>query len=187
MRIAHITPSAGGSFYCENCLRDAALVKAMDKLGHDLLTIPLYLPLETEQYSAVSKTPIFFGGINVYLQQKFALFRKTPRWFDKMLDSPTLLSWISRKAGMTSAKELGETTISMLQGEHGKQIKELHRLIDWLDIRGNKPDIVCLSNVLLAGLAQSIKQRLGLPVVCLLQDEDGFLDGLPSQHSKQAW
>ena len=28
MRIIQITPSAGNSFYCENCLRDAALAKA---------------------------------------------------------------------------------------------------------------------------------------------------------------
>jgi glycosyltransferase involved in cell wall biosynthesis len=187
MRIIQITPSAGDSFYCENCLRDAALAKAIMKLGHECLTIPLYLPLPGGQSGSAGISPIFFGGLNVYLQQKFAFFRKTPRWLDSLFDSPRLLRWLGRMAGMTSARDLGETTISMLRGEEGRQIKELHRLIDWLDTHENRPDIICLSNILLIGLAKSIKQRLGTPVACLLQDEDEFLDGLTSPYSKQAW
>jgi len=187
MRIIQITPSAGDSFYCENCLRDAALARAIMKLEHEGLTIPLYLPLTDEQSSSTRTSPIFFGGLNVYLQQKIALFRRTPRWLDRMFDSPRLLKWIGRMAGMTSARDLGETTISMLRGEKGRQIKELHRLIDWLDTHENRPDIICLSNILLIGLARSIKQRLGVPVACMLQDEDEFLDGLVSPYSQQAW
>ncbi|MHC4354286.1 MAG: glycosyltransferase family 4 protein [Planctomycetota bacterium] len=187
MKIVQITPSAGDSFYCENCLRDATLVNAMIKLGHDVLMVPLYLPVQVEGTAAEHVSPIFFGGLNVYLQQKSALFRKTPRWLDKLLDSPRLLSWIGRKAGMTSAKDLGETTTSMLAGEQGQQIKELNRLVEWLAGQENKPHIVCLSNILLVGLAGPLKQKLGVPVVCLLQDEDGFLDGLASPYSEQAW
>lgn len=187
MRIIQITPSAGDSFYCENCLRDAALARAIMKLGHECLTVPLYLPLPGGQIDSADVSPIFFGGLNVYLQQKSALFRKTPRWLDSLLDSPRLLRSLGRMAGMTSARDLGETTISMLRGEKGRQIKELHRLIDWLDTHENRPDIICLSNILLVGLARSIKQRLGVPVGCLLQDEDEFLDGLTSPYSQQAW
>ncbi len=187
MRIVQITPSAGDNFYCENCLRDTALAKAILKLGHDVLMMPLYLPLPGGQGGSAGATPIFFGGINVYLQQKSALFRRTPRWLDRMFDSPKLLRWLSRHAGMTSAKDLGAMTVSMLAGEQGQQTKELDRLIEWLGAQDNKPDVVCLSNVLLIGLAQSIRRRLHVPVVCLLQDEDGFLDGLSSPYSKQAW
>jgi len=187
MRIIQITPSAGDSFYCENCLRDAALARAIIKLGHEGLTIPLYLPLSSEQSSSTRVSPIFFGGLNVYLQQKMAFFRKTPRWLDRLFDSPRLLRWIGRMAGMTSEKDLGQTTISMLRGEQGRQIKELHRLVDWLETHKNRPDIICLSNILLIGLARTIKQRLGVSVVCLLQDEDGFLDGLVPPYSQQAW
>jgi len=187
MNIVHITPSAGDSFYCENCLRDAALIKAIMKAGHDVLSVPLYLPLSVDESDSVTKSPIFFGGINVYLQQKSSLFQKTPRWFDKLLDSPGLLKWVGRLAGMTSAKDLGQTTTSMLRGEEGRQIKELDRLVEWLCAQDTKPDVVCLSNVMLVGLARRIKQRLVVPVVCLLQDEDGFLDALPSPYSDQAW
>jgi glycosyltransferase involved in cell wall biosynthesis len=187
MNIIHITPSAGDSFYCENCLRDAALIKAIMKSGHDILSVPLYLPLSAEVNDSVVQAPIFFGGINVYLQQKSSFFQKTPRWFDKLLDSPGLLRWVGRLAGMTSAKDLGQTTTSMLRGEEGRQIKELERLVEWLYAQDTKPDVVCLSNIMLVGLAKRIKQRLGVPVVCLLQDEDGFLDALPSPYSDQAW
>jgi glycosyltransferase involved in cell wall biosynthesis len=187
MKIIQIRPSAGDSFYCENCMRDAALARAFIKLGHEGLSVPLYLPLPGEQSGSESISPIFFGGLNVYLQQKSAFFRRTPRWFDHLLDSPGLLRWIGRKAGMTSARVLGQTTISMLRGEEGRQTKELERLIEWLDTQENRPDVICLSNILLIGLAKSIKQRLDVPVVCLLQDEDGFLDGLASPYSEQAW
>ncbi len=187
MRIVQICPSAGDSFYCENCLRDAALVKALRRLGHDVLMVPLYLPLAADPTEPLSNAPIFFGGINVYLQQKLALFRKTPRWIDRWFDARPLLEWAGRKVGMTRARDLGETTISMLQGENGRQVKELDRFVDWLRTEPQKPDIVCLSTVLLAGMARRIKERLGVPVVSLLQDEDGFLDGLMSPYAEQAW
>ena len=36
--------------------------------------VPLYLPLAADKTEPLSHAPIFFGGINVYLQQKLALF-----------------------------------------------------------------------------------------------------------------
>jgi glycosyltransferase involved in cell wall biosynthesis len=187
MRIVQITPGTGGGFYCENCLRDAALVTAMRKLGHDVLMIPMYLPVADDTEETAASAPIFFGGINTYLQQKSAFFRKTPRWLDRLFDSPKLLGWASRKAGMTSAKNLGEMTISMLRAEQGRQVKELHRLVNWLEAQDDRPEVVCLSNILLAGLAKPLKEKLGVPMACLLQDEDGFLDGLTSPYVEQAW
>ncbi len=189
MKIVQITPSSGDNFYCENCLRDAELTAQMHRFGHDVLVLPMYLPLsfDWQRYAKeVQISPIFFGGINVYLQQKSHLFRSTPRWLDKILDNQHLLHWAGRKAGLTSAKELGETTLSMLEGSAGKQKKELDRLLDWLAGQ-NKPDVVVLSNILLIGLAEGIKKKLGSPVVILLQDEDGFLDGLGSPYAQQAW
>lgn len=187
MKIAHLTPSSGDSFYCENCQRDIALVAAMQKLRHEIVLLPMYLPLQSEEGEIVRSSPIFFGGVNVFLQQKLSLFRKTPRWLDSIFDNPSLLRRAGRKAGMTSAKDLAETTISMLQGKHGKQVKELNRLVDWLSLDENKPDIVILSNILLIGLAKPIKEKLHVPVLCLLQDEDGFIDGLGLPYAQQSW
>jgi glycosyltransferase involved in cell wall biosynthesis len=115
------------------------------------------------------------------------VFRRTPRWIDRWFDSRRLLEWAGRKAGMTNARDLGETTISMLEGEHGRQVKELDRFVDWLAAEPDKPDVVCLSNVLLAGMVRRIKERLDVPVACLLQDEDGFLDGLSPSYAERAW
>jgi len=187
MRIVQLTPGAGDSFYCENCLRDVALVRAMRKRGHDVLMVPMYLPVQSDRKEELMDVPIFFGGVNVYLQQKWGLFRKTPRWIDRLFDSPWLLRCIGRRANVTSARDLGETTISMLQGEEGRQTKELNRLVDWLSAQENRPDIVCLSNVLLIGLARRLKAHLNVPVVCLLQDEDSFLEGLSPDYAEQAW
>jgi glycosyltransferase involved in cell wall biosynthesis len=187
MRIVQISPGSGDNFYCENCLRDIALVRAMRRQGHDVLMVPLYLPLHADKTEPVANAPIFFGGVNVYLQQKSALFRKTPRWVDKLFDSRKLLEWAGRKAGMTTARDLGETTISMLEGEHGRQVKELDRFVDWLQAEKERCDMICLSNILLGGLARRLKDRLGVPIMCLLQDEDGFLDGLTSPYAERAW
>ena len=176
MKIIQITPGTGDSFYCDNCLRDAALVTAMRSISHDVVMVPMYLPVSSDSNQALDNTPIFFGGINVYLQQKSKLFQKTPRWLDRLFDSPKLLAWLARKSKMTNARDLAETAISMMRGEHGRQAKELNRLIEWLDSQDNRPDIICLSNILLAGLSESFKKKLGVPIVCLLQDEDAFLD-----------
>ncbi len=186
MKIIQLTPGSGGSFYCENCLRDNELVRAQRGLGHDTLMVPLYLPILGEDYDPAQGTPVFFGGINVYLQQKSALFRWAPRWFDRLLDSRWLLRWAARKAGMTRAADLGSTTISMLRGEHGRQAKELDKLVEWLAAE-EKPDIVSLSNALLVGLARRIKDALGVPVACELQGEHSFLDALSEPERGEAW
>ena len=187
MRILQITAGTGDSFYCENCLRDSLLAGQMIRDGHDVLMVPLYLPLGIDSSERLDDAPIFFGGINVYLQQNSGLFRRTPRWLDRLFDSPGLLKWAGRHMGMTSAGQLGRTTVSMLRGERGRQKKELHRLLRWLSNQSSRPDVVCLSNILLAGLAKPIKAELSVPVVSLLQDEDGFLDSLTLPYSGQAW
>jgi glycosyltransferase involved in cell wall biosynthesis len=185
MKVVQLTAGTG-NFYCGNCVRDSALVGALAKQGHDALMVPLYLPMVTDEADSISHTPIFYGGINVYLQQKSDLFRRTPRWIDALFDGNRLLRLAARKAGMTKARDLGEITVSMLKGEAGKQVKELNRLIEWLAEYG-KPDLVCLSNALLLGMARRIKSALSIPVVCTLQGEDGFLDSLVDPYKQLAW
>jgi len=186
MKIIQITPGSGSTFYCENCYRDTTLAKALRKQGLDVAMFPLYLPFPVEACERDFVTPLFFGAVNVYLQQKSSWFRKTPRLIDRLFDSPRLLRLIGRRSSATSAAELGEMTLSMLNGEQGRQVKELERLVKYL--AGNaKPDLVCLSNILLVGMVRRIKQELKVPVVCLLQDEDGFVDSLPQPARQQAW
>jgi glycosyltransferase involved in cell wall biosynthesis len=184
VNLIHIIAGTG-NFECESCARDTGLAAALRARGHQALCVPLYLPLVTDRPDVVNPR-IFFGGINVYLQQKFRLFRATPAWLDRLWDRPRLLRWSARAGTMTSARELGEHTLSMLGGEEGRQLKELNKLSDWLR-REAQPDLISLSNGLLLGLARRLKQDLGVPVVCTLQGEDGFLDDLPSPYREQAW
>src|SRR5438105_4263237 len=113
MRIAYITAGAAGMF-CGSCMRDNTLASALIAQGHDALLIPTYTPIRTDE-ADVSQTRVFFGGINVFLQQKFSLFRHTPWFLDRLLDFPGLLRWVSRSAVKTRAEQLGELTLSMLK------------------------------------------------------------------------
>src|SRR5947207_11545628 len=149
MNIVQITAGAGG-MYCGICLRDNALVAALRKMGHHVLMVPLYLPLTLDEKDESEGTPIFFSGINVYLEQKLPWFRKAPAWFHSLMESKKLLRWAGGRAAKTQPKELGDITHSMLQGEEGFQARELAQLIGWL--KNRKIDVICLSNALLVGL-----------------------------------
>lgn len=172
--------------YCGNCFRDNALVGALRRLQHSTLFVPLYLPMSLEVADESAGTPVFFNGISVYLEQKSAFFRHAPAWLHRFLGSPRLLGWAAGVAGKTRAQDLGEMTLSILRGEEGNQTRELDALIAWL--RTQPPaDVICLSNVLLVGMARHLKRDLGAPVVCVLQGEDSFLDALPKEVRQKAW
>ena len=172
--------------YCGNCFRDNALVAEFRRQGHDVLMIPLYLPMTLEDENQSSGIPVFFGGINVYLEQKLPLLGKMPDWLHKQLASPSLLKWASGRAAKTRASELGELTLSMIKGEEGRQLREIQELVTYLK-RHHSPEIISLSNALLVGMARKIKRDLNIPVVCTLQGEDSFLDTLPESHRHRTW
>jgi glycosyltransferase involved in cell wall biosynthesis len=172
--------------YCGGCLRDNALVAALRKLGHQVTMVPLYLPLTLDEPDQSGETPVFFGGLNVYLEQKSAWFRKAPDWLPRLLTSRPLLAWASGRAAQTRAADLGELTLSMLRGETGNQARELDTLIAWLKTQ-SAPDVVCLSNALLIGMVRRLNSELRVPVACALQGEDSFLDALPESHRAACW
>jgi glycosyltransferase involved in cell wall biosynthesis len=172
--------------FCGGCFRDNALVAALRKQGHDALMVPLYLPLTLDEPDQSEQIPIFYGGINVYLDQKSSLFRRAPRWLHQLLSARPLLHWASGRAAKTQAAEVGELLLSMLRGEEGRQARELTDLIAWLKTQ-RPPDAICISNALLAGMARRLKAELHAPVVCLLAGEDAFLDSLPEAVRQTAW
>ena len=185
MQIIQVTPGAGG-MYCGNCFRDNALVAEFRRQGHEVLMIPLYLPMTLDEEDQSSGIPVFFSGINVYLEQKLPLLGKMPSWLHKQLASPALLKWASGRAAKTRAADLGELTLSMIKGEEGKQLREIEELVNYL--RNHQlPDVISLSNALLVGMARRLKRDLNVPVVCTLQGEDSFLDSLPESHRQKTW
>jgi glycosyltransferase involved in cell wall biosynthesis len=186
MKIVQIVAGSGGTFYCENCLRDSLLAKSLHKKGHDAVLVPLYLPMYAGDPATESNSPVFFGGINTYLQQKLPVFRKTPRWLDRLFDSRWLLKMAAKQAGTVSAGGMGPMTLSMIRGEAGNQAKELERLVAWLR-DSERPDVIHITNVMLIGAARRLKEELGVPIVCVLQDEDTWLDALDGEYGELCW
>ncbi len=183
MKIVHLLTGAGG-MYCGSCLQGNTLAAALREAGEDVLLVPVYTPLRTDEQD-VSVDRVVFGGVNVYLQQHSAVFRHTPWSLDRLLDRPGLLRWLSRRGLSTRPERLGALTVSMLRGEEGRQRKELEKLIYWLR-KEIRPELVHLSNVLLVGMARELRHRLRVPVVCSLSGEDGFLEGLAEPHYSEA-
>lgn len=177
MKIISIVPGFGASFYCGNCLRDGVFVKTLRSLGHDSVLVPVYLPLSYDKNDKSADIPVFYGAVNIYLKQNFRFLRNMPSWLERFFDSGPILKYAAGKAGSTRATGLEEMTLSMLMGSEGFQTEELTQLINYLKHR-EKPDIVHLSNSLLLGLVKKIREDLNVPVICSLQDEDVWIDGM---------
>jgi glycosyltransferase involved in cell wall biosynthesis len=77
-------------------------------------------------------------------------------------------------------------TISMLLGEQGQQKEELDRMVDWI-VEHCNPDIIHLSNALLLGLAHELSERMHVPVICSLQDEDQWVDVMKPSTQEKVW
>jgi len=183
MKIHMVTAGAAG-MYCGSCFRDNALAAELKSRGHDVLLLPIYTPTLTDDGN-VSERRVFFGGISVYLQQYISFFRKTPWLFDRLWDSPLAIRAATHFSVSTEPSLLGDLTISMLRGKDGYQAKELAKLLHWLEGQP-APDVVILPNSLLIGLAEPIKKALRRPILCTLQGEDLFLEGLIDSYKKTA-
>ncbi len=183
LKIAYIAAGAGG-MYCGSCLHDNALAAAILRQGHDIALIPTYTPLRTDEPN-VSLDRVFYNGISVYLQQKFAWARNGFPGLERLLDHPRMLSYLAKVSASTNARDLGELTVSMLRGEQGHQRRELEKLVCWLQ-KEYRPHIVTITNSMLAGMAKSLKKALGVPVLCAIQGEDIFLEDLAEPYRGQA-
>ena len=73
-KIAYLTSGAANMF-CGSCLHDNTLARALTAMGAETTLIPTYTPIRTDEED-VSVDQVFFGGVNVYLQQKFFLFKR---------------------------------------------------------------------------------------------------------------
>lgn len=179
MRVAYITSGAAG-MYCGSCMNANTLASAMIDQGHEVALVPTYTPMRIDEES-VAGDRMFFGALNVYLQQKYPLFRHTPRFVAWLLDRPALLSRLARWSGKADTSDIGALTLSMLQGESGAQAQELDRLVDWLATEF-KPDVVHLSFAFFLGFVRRLKERLNVPVVCSVQGEEIMLDEIPETY-----
>ncbi|MCY4595633.1 MAG: glycosyltransferase family 4 protein [Bryobacterales bacterium] len=174
MKIAYITAGAAGTI-CGNCLQDNAVAAALKRNGHDVILLPAYTPLRTDEHDE-SDRQVVFGGINLYLQGHYALFRASGI-LDRLVDHPRVLRWVSRFAVDTRPAKLGKMTRDMFLGESGPYRREMRKLIEML--RKIRPEVVHLTNSMLASMSGPIRRELGVPVICSIQGEADFLAGLP--------
>ena len=184
LKILFIVPGAGDSFYCGNCFRDNLQASAMRKAGHDVIIMPLYLPLKHESFPA--DTPLFFPATTYYTAQKFFRNKKMPEWLERFTGSDLMLKMASSFSGATSAKGMESMTLSMITGNDPAFTDQVNSLIDWIENREN-PDIIHLSSSLLIGIAKMLKQRFSIPIVCSIQDEEVWIDSMDKKYADMAW
>ena len=184
MKILLIITNSGDTFYCSNCFRDNLHAQALRNAGHEVVIMPVYLPLTDKSFPA--DTPVFFPATTYYVAQKFFNKWKMPLFFEKILDSQPLLRLASSFSGTTSAKGMEKMTLSMINGDDKHFAKQIEKLLDWI-VNHDKPDVIHLSTSMLVGIAKAIKNRIDIPVVCSLQDEEIWLDSLENQYANEAW
>ncbi|MDH6358486.1 glycosyltransferase family 4 protein [Parabacteroides sp. PF5-9] len=184
MKILFIIPGSGDSFYCGNCFRDNLQASALRKAGHEVIVMPLYLPLRHASFQA--DTPLFFPATTFYTAQKFFGKRKMPKWLERFTGSDRMLKVASSMSGTTSARGTEDMTLAMITGEDPAFTDQVNQLIEWLKSQ-DRPDIIHLSSTLLLGISRSIKEELDIPIICSVQDEEVWIDSLEDQYARIAW
>jgi len=181
--LAYITSGAAGMF-CGSCMHDNTLARALSQMGVDIQLIPTYTPIRTDEENA-SIDRVFFGGVNVFLEQTLPLYRFLPSFIGRVFDQPWLIRRLTARASAVDPRSLGKLTVSMLRGTAGYQRREVLKLSDWLR-DSVRPEIVIFSNILIAGCIPHLKQALGVPILVTLQGDDVFLESLPEPYRRQA-
>ncbi|MDR2814690.1 MAG: glycosyltransferase family 4 protein [Prevotellaceae bacterium] len=184
MKILFIVPGSGDPFYCGNCFRDNLHANALRSAGHDVVVMPLYLPLTHESFEG--NTPLFFPATTFYVAEKFFRRRQMPRWLAKMLGAKAMLRLAASFSGSTSAGGMEGITLAMVKGEGAAFRNQVAPLVSWIKDH-EKPDVVHLSSTLIAGVAKAVKQQAAIPVVCSLQDEEVWIDNLKKEYADAAW
>jgi glycosyltransferase involved in cell wall biosynthesis len=181
MHVAIITAGGAGMF-CGSCMHDNTWARALRAAGCEVTLIPTYTPIRVDEQDQ-SDGQVFLGGINVYLDYQLPLWRRIPRALVRWLDAPFVLN-LTRFAS-SDAKQLGPLALAMLDGEHGPQAREIGELVEFVT-RRLRPDVVVFSNALLVGVLRRLRQEFSGTIVCTLQGDDVFLEGLPERYRSEA-
>ncbi|MCA9056261.1 MAG: glycosyltransferase family 4 protein [Planctomycetaceae bacterium] len=183
MHVAIITAGGAGMF-CGSCMHDNTWARALLAAGVEVTLVPTYTPIRVDEPNQ-SESHVYFGGLNVYLGSRVPGWSHLPRWATRWLDRPGLIRWATRFSVSNEAAELGRLTLDMLAGEAGPHRaagEELARHI----AEELRPDVVIFSNALLVGALRTLRAAYPGPILCTLQGDDLFLDGLPDSSREAA-
>lgn len=183
MHIAILTAGGAGMF-CGSCMHDNTWARALIDAGCEVSLLPAYSPIRVDEPDH-SARPVFFGGINVYLESRWPFWQKLPRGLTRWLDAPAIINTATRLTTRYDARQLGDLTLAMLSGEAGPQRREVEELVQFIAAR-LRPDVVIFSNALLVGALRRLRQQFAGRVYCTLQGDDVFLDSLPESHRQRA-
>jgi len=183
MHVAIVT-AGGAGMYCGSCMHDNTWARGLMDLGLEVSLIPTYTPIRVDETNQ-SQSEVLLGGVNLYLDHASAIWRRMPRVLTRWLDRPWAIQMATRFGVSSDAERLGPLTISMLQGHRGPHRRQVAEFAEYF---GDtlKPDVVCLSNILLGGVLESLRDRFAGPVFCVLQGDDIFLDALQEPYRSQA-
>ena len=155
MKIVFVITSSGDAYYCGNCFRDNLMAQAMKQAGHEVVIMPVYLPLRQKTFQA--DTPLFFPATTYYVAQKFFKHSSIPKWLQKLLGIKPLLNLAMSMAGTTTSDGMEDMTLSMISGEVRPFTDMVQPMVDWI-LQTEKPDVVYVSSSMLLGIAKALKQ-----------------------------
>ncbi|HUG91559.1 MAG TPA: hexosyltransferase, partial [Planctomycetaceae bacterium] len=141
MRVVIITAGGAGMF-CGSCMHDNTWARSLRAAGCDVMLIPTYTPIRVDEANETDGQ-VYLGGINLYLDHRWPVWRRIPRALVRWLDAPVILN-LTRFAS-SDARKLGPLTLAVLAGEHGPQQREIGELVDFVS-RQLRPDVVVFSN-----------------------------------------
>ena len=169
--------------YCGSCLHDNTLAAALLDLGEDVLLVPTYTPLRTDEEDA--QTPTCSSAASTSTCNNTLRCSATRRGS-------------STRCWTGPASYAGPRRLAVRrQGAKARRSDRFHaRRRARAATQGNsqahpltsgkaRPDVVHLSNAMLLGMAREIL-RLDIPVVCSLSGEDIFLEKLVEPFYSQA-
>ena len=168
--------------FCGSCMRDNALAAALLARGVDIVQVPAFTPIRTDEHD-VSADRVVLGGINVYLEQRWPWLGRMPSVVRRLLDHPRLLKALSRMTLQTRREDDGEVALSLLRGADGRQAAETRQLVSLLE--DLQPDVVSVTNLLISGFVPTLRRSRhapAAPVAVTLQGDDLFLDSLAERH-----
>ena len=165
--------------YCGACLRDNALVTALRRMGHSVVMAPLYLPLTLDEEDQTAGSPVFFSGINVYLDQQSALFSSRPLLAASVAGrAPTARNgfrgrWPDKRRGPGRPDSLH---VARGRRKPGTGVGRFNRLAS----RGKTCRGLPLQRPPVR-LARRMRAELRLPVVCTCREKTFFLTRCPNR------
>lgn len=183
MRIAYLSAGAG-SLICGACTHDFLTVASLRQLAHDVRVVPLYTPVHSDIGELGLGSRIFLGGVSAYLRVRKPGLARALRLVRPVLDSSALLTIATRGMIQTSPAKLGDMTLSVLQGEEGPHAAEFARLAHHIRTVA-VPDVVILTNSMLAPIAGLMAGEKPIPVVSGFLGEDSFIMGLSEPYRTQ--